>query len=71
MVPKNQSYYKDEAIGLPNSRFREFDNHIKENLIASQDSKAIFIHPQPADGDLTLYYYGDFDALSADSDSNH
>ena len=30
----------------------------------------MFIHPQPADGDLTLYYYGDFDSLSADSDTN-
>ena len=36
----------------------------------TRQQEALFIHPQPADGDLTLYYYGDFDALSADSDTN-
>lgn len=66
-------YYKDrELIRLPNSQFRPF----AENPIQgkpdhfTRQQEALFIHPQPSDGELTLYYYGDFDALSADSDSN-
>ena len=66
-------YYKDrELIRLPNSRFREFADNpfVGKPDYFTRQQEAIFIHPQPADGDLTLYYYGDFDALSADSDSN-
>ena len=66
-------YYKDrELIRLPNSQFRPY----AENPIQgkpdhfTRQQEALFIHPQPSDGELTLYYYGDFDALSADSDSN-
>ena len=66
-------YYKDrELIRLPNSQFRPF----AENPIQgkpdhfTRQQEALFIHPQPSDGELTLYYYGDFDALSADSDTN-
>ena len=66
-------YYKDrELIRLPNSQFRKFaDNPVqgRPNHFTRQQ-ETIFIHPQPSDGDLTLYYYGDFDTLSADSDSN-
>lgn len=66
-------YYKDrELIRLPNSQFRKYaDNPVQgkpDHFTRQQE--AIFIHPQPSDGDLTLYYYGDFDALSADSDTN-
>lgn len=66
-------YYKDrELIRLPNSQFRP----LAENPIQgkpdhfTRQQEALFIHPQPADGELTLYYYGDFDALSVDSDTN-
>ena len=66
-------YYRDrELIRLPNSQFRKFaDNPVQgrpDHFTRQQE--AIFIHPQPSDGNLTLYYYGDFDALSADSDTN-
>ena len=66
-------YYKDrELIRLPNSEFRRFaDNPVTgrpNHFIRQQET--VFIHPQPSDGDLTLYYYGDFDALSANSDTN-
>jgi len=66
-------YYRDrELIRLPNSQFRKYaDNPVQgrpDHFTRQQE--AIFIHPQPSDGELTLYYYGDFDALSADSDTN-
>ena len=66
-------YYKDrELIRLPNSQFRPYaDNPVQgkpDHFTRQQE--ALFIHPQPSDGDLTLYYYGDFDALSSDSDTN-
>jgi len=66
-------YYKDrELLRLPNSQFRKFaDNPVQGKPVNfTRQQEAVFIHPQPSDGDLTLYYYGDFDALSADSDTN-
>jgi len=66
-------YYKDrELIRLPNAQFRTYaDNPVRgKPHHFTRQQEAIFIHPQPSDGELTLYYYGDFDALSADSDSN-
>ena len=66
-------YYKDrELVRIPNAQFRPYaDNPVEgrpDHFTRQQES--IFIHPQPSDGDLTLYYYGDFDSLSADSDTN-
>ncbi|MGI9341127.1 MAG: phage adaptor protein [Psychrobacter sp.] len=66
-------YYKDrELIRLPNSQFRPYaENPVqgRPNHFTRQQ-ETVFIHPQPSDGEMTLYYYGDFDALSGDSDSN-
>ncbi len=66
-------YYKDrELVRLPNSQFRPYaDNPVKgkpDHFTRQQET--LFIHPQPSDGDITLYYYGDFDPLSSDTDSN-
>ena len=33
-----------------------------------REQKNLKLFPQPSDGTLTLYYYGEFDAMSADSD---
>ena len=67
-------YYKDrELVRLPNSQFRPYaDNPIQgrpDHFTRQQE--AIFIHPQPSDGDLTLYYYGDFEDLADDTDTNN
>lgn len=66
-------YYKDRVlVRLPNSQFRPYT----ENPVAgrpthfTRQQEAVFIHPQPSDGQLVLYYYGDFDALANDSDTN-
>lgn len=66
-------YYADrELIRLPNSQFRPFaDSPIQGRPVHfTRQQETVFIHPQPSDGELTLYYYGDFDELSADSDTN-
>ena len=34
------------------------------------NKKALKLFPQPTSGTVSLYYYGTFDALSADSDEN-
>ena len=55
---------------MPNSRFRQFTNNIYngEPKYFTRQQEALFIYPQPASGDLTLYYYGDFGTLTNDSD---
>ena len=35
-----------------------------------REQENLKLFPQPSDGTLTLYYYGEFDAMSADSDEN-
>ena len=41
----------------------------KPRMFVRQAEK-LLLHPQPTTGTLTLYYHGEFPALSADSDSN-
>jgi len=67
-------YYKDRVlVRLPNNQFRRFT----ENPVAgrpkhfTRQQEQVFIHPQPSDGELVLYYYADFPALVADSDTNN
>ena len=66
-------YYKNRVlIRLPNSQFRAYT----ESPVAgrpthfTRQQESVFIHPQPSDGELVLYYYGDFDQLTADADTN-
>ena len=35
-----------------------------------REQQNLKLHPQPSSGTVTLYYYGEFDAMSADSDEN-
>lgn len=54
------------------SKFRELANNAFEGkpqfFIRQQQNLQLF--PQPSSGTVTLYYYGEFDAMSADSDEN-
>jgi len=64
-------YYGDREISrVPNARFRQFTNNIfvGEPKHFTRQQEALFIYPQPASGELTLYYYGDFGTLTNDSD---
>jgi hypothetical protein len=55
---------------VPNAKFRQFtDNvHVGKPQYFTRQQEALFIYPQPASGDLNLYYYGDFGTLTDDSD---
>lgn len=64
-------YYGDREITrVPNAKFRQFtDNvHVGKPQYFTRQQEALFIYPQPASGDLNLYYYGDFGTLTDDSD---
>ena len=53
-------------------KYREVANTAvegKPRLFVRQAEK-LLLHPQPTSGTLTLYYHGEFPALSADSDEN-
>lgn len=53
-------------------RFRELSGSVysgKPQYFARQQEK-LQVYPEPSDGDLVLYYYGEFAAMSADSDEN-
>ena len=38
--------------------------------VYSREQENLLLFPQPSDGTVSLYYYGEFDAMSADSDEN-
>lgn len=64
-------YYGDREITrVPNAKFRQFTNnvHVGKPQYFTRQQEALFIYPQPASGDLNLYYYGDFGTLTDDSD---
>jgi len=66
-------YYGDrQLIRLPMAKFRPFTTSAATGApkYFTRQQEGILLYPQPADGTLTLYYYGDFDDLTADSDSN-
>ena len=54
------------------NKYRELANSAYEGkpqyFVREQENLKLF--PQPTSGTVTLYYYGEFDAMSADSDEN-
>lgn len=65
-------YTTNELERVSMRRFRELQHNVlkgKPRYFCRQQEK-LQIYPEPADGDLVLYYYGEFDAMSADSDEN-
>lgn len=66
-------YYDDrQLIRLPMAKFRPYTTSTATGSpkYFTRQQESIFLHPAPTDGTLVLYYYGDFDELSADSDAN-
>ena len=65
------------CVGHPSRRaakgasktYQEFDLYPRLGELRYQLA-AFLLHPQPTSGTLTLYYHGEFPALSADSDTN-
>ena len=68
------SLYKDEyeLQRITMSAYRELATNALEGKpkFFTRQQEDLLLHPQPTSGTLTLYYYGEFDALSADSDEN-
>lgn len=68
------SLYKDEyeLQRITMNKYRELATNAytgkPQYFVREQENLKLF--PQPSDGTLTLYYYGEFDAMSADSDEN-
>ena len=53
-------------------KYRELANsaHTGKPQYYVREQEGLKLFPQPTSGTITLYYYGTFDALSADSDEN-
>jgi len=66
-------YYDDRELRrLPMSAFRPMVSSAYEGkpIYFTRQQADLLLHPQPASGTLTMIYYGEFDAMSADSDEN-
>ena len=66
-------YYDDTEISrIPMSRFRLLNKNTyagtPQNFTRQQEK--LFLYPQPASGEVVLYYYGEFTALSSDTSEN-
>ena len=68
------SLYKDEyeLERVSMRKFRQDANTAVEGKprIFVRQAEKLLLHPQPTSGTLTLYYHGEFPALSADTDEN-
>ena len=54
------------------NKYRELANSAVQGKpqVFVREQQHLKLHPQPSSGTVTLYYYGEFDAMSADSDEN-
>lgn len=61
-----------ELERIPLKRFRELTGrtHVGIPRYFCRVQEAVQFFPQPADGELILYYYGEFDNLTQDTDTN-
>ena len=69
------SLYQDqyELTRVPMSKYREMQKQGQTGnpQYFCREQQKLLLYPAPASGTLTLYYYGEFPALSADSDTNN
>lgn len=66
-------YYDDRELRrLPMSNFRPLAANAHEGKpeYFTRQQAELLLHPQPTSGTLTMVYYGEFDAMTADSDEN-
>lgn len=68
------SLYQDdrELRRLPMANFRPYaaNAYTGKPIYFTRQQASLLLHPQPTSGTLTLVYYGEFDAMSADTDEN-
>jgi hypothetical protein len=62
-----------ELMRVPMSKFRELvNNPVAGNpQVFVRQQQNILLHPQPTSGDLKLYYYGEFAAMTQNTDENN
>ncbi len=68
------SLYMDdkELTRVPMSKYRSVATSaaVGNPTIFTREQSKLNLHPQPSSGTLVLYYYGEFPAMTADSDEN-
>ena len=69
------SLYQDkhELSRITMNRYRELQKQGQTGIpqFFCREQQKLLLYPSPTSGTLTLYYYGEFPALSADSDTNN
>ena len=66
-------YYDNTEISrIPMSRFRALNKNTYAGTPQSftRQQEKLFLYPQPSSGEVILYYYGEFPALSSDTAEN-
>lgn len=65
-------YANTELSRVPMSKYRSLNanNFSGNSTNFTRQQEKIYLFPQPSSGTLYLYYYGEFNAMSADSDEN-
>ena len=65
-------YNQYELVRIPMSSFRGLNNSTfngsPTNFTRQQED--LLLYPTPTSGSVVLYYYGEFDAMTADADEN-
>lgn len=69
------SLYQDkyELQRIPMSLYREYQKTTAQGIprYFAREQQNLLLHPTPSTGTLTLYYYAEFPALSANTDTNN
>lgn len=66
-------YYDNTEISrIPMSRFRALNKNTYAGTPQSftRQQEKLYLYPQPSSGEVILYYYGEFPALSSDTSEN-
>lgn len=66
-------YYEQyELQRVPMSKFRELNDNTYTGSPThfTRQQEDLLLYPTPTSGSVVLYYYGEFDAMTADSDEN-
>ena len=66
-------YYDNTEISrIPMSRFRALNKNTYAGTPQSftRQQEKLYLYPQPSSGEVILYYYGEFPALSSDTAEN-
>ena len=66
-------YHQDSELSrVPMAKMRQYQTYplAGKPVAFTREQQNLLLHPQPTSGDLVLYYYGEFEAMTADTDEN-